>query len=101
LRALAALVTAAKAEGSIIVDGPPVDVIVSGSDTPLLTFLPSGWLDRVEPVLVAPDVLNPKVWKDGHLWYADPCSRKPSERRVCVPTLSKTGCRATNSPGRG
>jgi iron(III) transport system substrate-binding protein len=111
--ALAALVTAGKAEGSIVVDGPPVDairlaltesferrygipvsyvassgsarlraeraagkylvdVIVSGSDTPLLTFLPSGWLDRIEPVLVAPDVLNPKVWKDGHLWYADP-----------------------------
>jgi iron(III) transport system substrate-binding protein len=114
--ALAALVAAAKAEGSVVVDGPPsdaarealtggferkygipvsyissgggpsgarvraeraagkylLDVLVSGPDTPLLTFLPSGWLDRVEPALVAPDVLNAKNWKDGHLWWVDP-----------------------------
>ena len=114
--ALAALVIAAKAEGAVVVDGPPsdaarealttgfekkygipvsyissgggpsgarvraeraagkylLDVLVSGPDTPLLTFLPSGWLDRIEPVLVAPDVLNPKDWKDGHLWWVDP-----------------------------
>jgi iron(III) transport system substrate-binding protein len=113
--AFAALVAAAKAEGSVVVDGPPLDpvrnaltqdfehaygipvsyvsgggsqsaarvraeraagkylldVFVSGSDTPLLTFLPSGWLDRIEPALIAPDVIDPRKWLDGHLWYAD------------------------------
>ncbi len=114
--AMAALVAAAKAEGAVVVDGPPtdavrqalttefqktygipvsyiasgggasgarvraeraagkylVDVFISGSDTPIITFLPSGWLDRVEPILIAPDAVNPKDWKDGHVWYADP-----------------------------
>jgi iron(III) transport system substrate-binding protein len=113
--ALKALVAAAKAEGSVVVDGPPIDVVrdvitqgfqrdygipvsyissgssasgarvraeraagkylldvfVSGGDTPLLTFLPAGWLDRVEPALVAPDVIDKRKWKDGHLWYMD------------------------------
>jgi iron(III) transport system substrate-binding protein len=110
-----ALIAAAKTEGAITVDGPPIDsvregltkgfqaaygipvsyissgssasgarvraeraagkylldVLVSGIDTPTLTFLPSGWLDKVEPVLVAPDVLDKKRWKDGHLWFED------------------------------
>ncbi|MGA2395764.1 MAG: extracellular solute-binding protein [Candidatus Lustribacter sp.] len=114
--ALKALVEAAKAEGSVVVDGPPIDtcrqaivegfqsaygipvsyissgssasgarvraeraagkylldVFVSGGDTPPLTFLPAGWLDRVEPVLVEPDVVDKRKWKDGHLWYLDP-----------------------------
>jgi iron(III) transport system substrate-binding protein len=114
--ALAALVSAAKAEGAVTVGGPAIDVVrqamtsgfeakygitvtylsagggpssarvraeraagkylldvlVSGPDSPLLTFLPSGWLDRIEPALIDPDVLNPKKWRDGHLWYADP-----------------------------
>lgn len=113
--AFAALVTAAKAEGTVVVDGPPLDpvrnaltrdfaaaygitvnyvgsggsqsaarvraeraagkylldVFVSGGETPLLTFLPSGWLDRVEPALIQPDVLDKRKWIDGHLWYAD------------------------------
>lgn len=114
--AMAALIAAAKAEGSVVVDGPPtdavrlaltegfqkkygipvsyigsgggpsgarvraeraagkylLDVLVSGSDTPIVTFLPSGWLDKIEPDLIEPDVVNPKDWQDGHLWYADP-----------------------------
>jgi iron(III) transport system substrate-binding protein len=113
--ALAALIAAAKAEGSVIVDGPPLDtvrdmivpgfqraygipvtwisgggsataarvraeratgkylldVFISGPDTPTITFLPNGWLDKVEPALVAPDVIDKSKWKDGHLWYED------------------------------
>jgi iron(III) transport system substrate-binding protein len=113
--AYAALVAAAKAEGAVVVDGPPIDpvrtalsrgfedafgirvsyissgstqsgarvraeraagrylldVFISGSDTPTLTFLPNGWLDKVEPVLVAPDVVDRRRWKDGHVWYMD------------------------------
>ena len=48
-----------------------LDVLVGGSDTPTMTYLPDGWLDRVEPILIAPDVLDPSKWRDGHLWYED------------------------------
>jgi iron(III) transport system substrate-binding protein len=110
------LEAAARQEGSLVVDGPPVaelrqalsagfqqaygipisyissggsrssarvraeraagkyllDVFITGSDSALNSFLPSGWLDPIEPVLVAPEVLDRKKWRDGHLWYADP-----------------------------
>ena len=112
---MAALIAAAKAEGSVVIDGPPnadarqglitgfqreygipvsyvdsgsssssariraeraagkyvLDVFLSGADAACLTFLPSGWLDRIEPILVAPDVLDKSKWKDGHLWWED------------------------------
>jgi iron(III) transport system substrate-binding protein len=112
---MAALVSAAKAEGSVIVDGPPVDAVrealvggfqraygipvsyiasgtsasgarvraeraagkylldayIAGPDTPTVTFLPNGWLDKIEPILIAPDVVDKRKWKDGHLWYED------------------------------
>ena len=48
-----------------------LDVFLSGADAACLTFLPSGWLDRIEPALVAPDVLDKRRWRDGHLWYED------------------------------
>jgi iron(III) transport system substrate-binding protein len=114
--AMKALVAAAKAEGSVVIDGPPVDlvrelftqgmqkeygisvsyipsenstsgarvraertagkylldVLVAGGDTPTATYLPSGWLDKIEPILVAPDVIDPRKWKDGHLWWEEP-----------------------------
>ncbi|MGA2395767.1 MAG: extracellular solute-binding protein [Candidatus Lustribacter sp.] len=113
--AMKALIAAAQAEGSVTIDGPPVDtarkfltedfqrafgipvayisstnsasgarvraeraagkflldVLVAGGDTPTLTYLPAGWLDRVEPILIAPDVLDPRKWRDDHLWYED------------------------------
>jgi iron(III) transport system substrate-binding protein len=114
--AFAALVAAAKQDGEVVVNGPPLepvrealtrgfqsryginvqyvggggaastarvraersagkyllDVFVSGPDSPTLSFLPSGWLDKVEPVLVDPSVVDPRVWKDGHVLYLDP-----------------------------
>ena len=113
--ALKALVAAAKAEGSVVVDGPPVDlvrelftqgmqreygisvsyipsenstsaarvraersagkylldVLVAGGDTPTATYLPSGWLDKLEPFLIAPDVADKRKWKDGHIWWEE------------------------------
>ena len=113
--AMKALIAAAKAEGSVAVDGPPIDaarelltqgfqsaygipvsyvgttnstsgarvraeraagkylldVLVAGGDTPTMTYLPSGWLDKVEPILIAPDVVDKRRWKDGHLWFVD------------------------------
>jgi iron(III) transport system substrate-binding protein len=113
---MAALIGAAKAEGSLVIDAPPIDAVrealvtgfqnaygiqvtyvasgtsasgarvraeraagkylldayISGPDTPTMTFLPNGWLDKIEPILIAPDVIDRHKWKDGHLWYADP-----------------------------
>jgi iron(III) transport system substrate-binding protein len=130
--AMAALVSAAKAEGSVVVDGPPIDetrdvltagfqkaygipvtyissgsaasgarvraeraagkylldVFISGSDTPTLTFLPSGWLDRVEPILVEPDVIDKRKWQDGHLWYIDPQNTILRVLKNVVPEIS-------------
>jgi len=129
---LAALASAAKAEGTVIVDGPPIDavrdaivggfqraygipvsyissgtaasgarvraeraagkylldVFISGSDTPTLTFLPGGWLERVEPVLVAPDVIDKRKWKDGRLWYEDPGNTILRVQQNVVPELA-------------
>ena len=113
--AMKSLIAAAKAEGTVTVDGPPVDaarelltqgfqnaygisvsyigttnsasgarvraervagkflldVLVAGGDTPTMTYLPSGWLDKIEPVLIAPDVIDKRNWRDGHLWFED------------------------------
>lgn len=115
-KALDALAAAAKGEGGLVIDGPPVDAVrealvsgfqtaygipvtyissgtsasgarvraeraagkylldiyISGPDTPTITFLPNGWLDKIEPVLIAPDVVERRKWKDGHLWFEDP-----------------------------
>ncbi|HEV8022629.1 MAG TPA: extracellular solute-binding protein, partial [Candidatus Lustribacter sp.] len=130
--AMAALVAAAKAEGSVVVDGPPydavraafteqfqrtygipvsyissgssqsgarvraeraagkylLDVFISGPDTPIFTFLPGGWLDKVEPVLVDPDVIDKRKWKDGHLWYADPNNTILRVQQFVAPELA-------------
>jgi len=130
--AMTALINVAKAEGTVVVDGPPydavrnafiegfqraygipvsyissgssqsaarvraeraagkylLDVFISGPDTPIFTFLPSGWLDKVEPVLVAPDVIDKRKWKDGHLWYADPNNTILRVQQFVVPELA-------------
>jgi iron(III) transport system substrate-binding protein len=114
--AFAKLVEAAKREGNVVVDGPPIDtvrtaltaafkekygitvsyissgssksgarvraeragekylldVFISGADTPLLTFKASNWLERIEPILIDPDVADPSKWTDNHIWYEDP-----------------------------
>ena len=129
---MAALITAAKAEGGVVVDGPPIDavrevivtgfqkaygipvsyissgtaasgarvraeraagkylldVFLSGSDTPTLTFLPGGWLDKVEPILVAPDVVDKRRWKGGHHWYEDPGNTILRVQQNVVPELA-------------
>jgi iron(III) transport system substrate-binding protein len=129
---MAALVAAAKAEGSVVVDGPPLDsvremlvpgfqraygipvtyvsgggsataarvraerasgkylldVFISGPDTPTITFLPNGWLDRIEPVLVAPDVIDKRKWKDDHLWYEDDAHTILRVLQYVVPELA-------------
>jgi iron(III) transport system substrate-binding protein len=129
---MAPLVAAAKAEGGVTVDGPPIDevrdqivagfqkaygipvayissgtsktgarvraeraagkylldIFMSGSDTTTLTFLPAGWLDRIEPALIAPDVVDTRRWKDGHIWYADDAHTILRVQQNVVPELA-------------
>jgi iron(III) transport system substrate-binding protein len=114
--AFEALIKAAKQEGTVVVDGPPLDevreaitkgfaakygievsyissgssksgarvraeraagkylldVFISGSDTPILTFLPAGWLDPMAPILIDPEVTDTSKWHEGHIWFGDP-----------------------------
>jgi iron(III) transport system substrate-binding protein len=130
--AFATLVAAAKAEGTVVVNGPPIDtvreaitedfertfgipvtyiagnasqmgarvraeraagkyvldVFLSGPDVVLQTFLPNGWLDPVEPALIAPDVVDPHKWVDGHLWYADPKHTVLRVQRFTAPEVA-------------
>jgi len=129
---MAALISAAKAEGTVVVDGPPydavrtaftdefqkaygipvsyissgssqsgarvraeraagkylLDVFISGPDTPIFTFLPGGWLDKIEPALIAPDVVDKRNWRDGHLWYADPNNTILRVQQFVAPELA-------------
>ena len=130
--AMKSLIAAAKAEGTVSVDGPPIDtvrdmltqdfqkaygitvsyvgtsggassarvrseraagkylldVLVAGGDTPTNAYLPSGWLDKVEPILIAPDVVDKRNWKDGHLWYEDPGNTILRVLRFVTPELA-------------
>lgn len=64
--ATAARVRAERAAGKYL-----LDVTISGPDTLDITFLPNGWLERIGPILIDPDVTDRRKWKDGHLWFQD------------------------------
>ena len=49
-----------------------IDVSVGGPDTVYATFLPNKWLDPLKPVLMLPEVVDPKVWPTGAPWFRDP-----------------------------
>lgn len=49
-----------------------IDVSLSGADTVYGTFLPNGWLQPIKPVLMLPEVTDPKVWRTGEPWFRDP-----------------------------
>src|SRR5579871_342741 len=49
-----------------------IDVSLGGPDTVYGTFLPNKWLDPLKPVLMLPDVVDPKVWPTGAPWFRDP-----------------------------
>ncbi|HEV7662846.1 MAG TPA: extracellular solute-binding protein, partial [Chloroflexota bacterium] len=49
-----------------------IDVSLSGPDTAYATFIPNKWLDPVKPVLLLPDVVDPRVWPKGAPWFRDP-----------------------------
>ena len=61
------------------------DVVVTGTTTGLLTLLPAGMLDPMEPALVLPDVKDPKQWRGGAMEFVD------SAKRFLVMTPSQRG----------
>jgi iron(III) transport system substrate-binding protein len=60
------------------------DVAITGTTTGLLSLLPGGMLDPIEPALILPDVKDPKHWRGGALEFVDPGKRflvmTPSQR---------------------
>ena len=60
------------------------DVVVTGTTTGLLTLVPRGMLDPIEPVLILPDFKDPKHWRGGAPEFVDPGKRflvmTPSQR---------------------
>jgi iron(III) transport system substrate-binding protein len=64
---LAARIQAERAAGQYT-----IDVSLGGPDTVYGTFLPNKWLDPLKPVLILPDVVDPKVWPTGAPWFRDP-----------------------------
>jgi len=49
-----------------------LDVLVTGADSAVQTFLGSGWLDPIKPVLVDPNVTDLSKWRDHKITYVDP-----------------------------
>src|SRR5262249_41090393 len=44
------------------------DLLISGTFTPPFNLLNAGILDPVEPLLILPEVQDPKRWFGGHIW---------------------------------
>jgi iron(III) transport system substrate-binding protein len=49
-----------------------IDVSLGGADTFYRTFLDNQWLEPIKPILMLPDVVDPKAWTMGHPWFRDP-----------------------------
>ena len=48
-----------------------VDVFLTGTSTALRLLKPIGALDPVKPILILPEVTNPKYWRDQRFYFAD------------------------------
>ncbi|MBI4330969.1 MAG: extracellular solute-binding protein [Chloroflexi bacterium] len=48
-----------------------VDLFVGGATTPVTTHKPAGFLDPLKPLLILPEVTDPKVWYGGQLFFID------------------------------
>jgi iron(III) transport system substrate-binding protein len=44
------------------------DLHIGGSESAVNSLLPQGLLDPVEPVMLLPEVKDPKQWWGGHIW---------------------------------
>lgn len=48
-----------------------VDVYIGGNTTALAQLKPQGILDPLEPALILPEVIDPKLWYENKLWWLD------------------------------
>ncbi len=64
------------------------DIYMGGSTTISNTVKPAGILEQVEPVLILPEVLDPKVWPDGKIPFYDKERKGLAMARVATPQLS-------------
>lgn len=64
------------------------DIYIGGSTTTSNMIKPAGILEPVEPVLILPEVLDPKVWPDGKLPFYDRERKGLAMARVATPQLS-------------
>src|SRR5262249_51715354 len=44
------------------------DLHIGGSESAINSLLPEGLLDPVEPIMLLPEVKDPKQWWGGHIW---------------------------------
>ncbi len=47
------------------------DLYIGGATTATAAFKPAGFLEPIKPLLVLPEVLDPKVWYGGGIYYTD------------------------------
>lgn len=47
------------------------DIVISGGTTGLVTMKPAGLLAQLDPLLVLPEVRDPKAWRQGSLPFVD------------------------------
>ncbi len=48
-----------------------VDLFITGGITPFVSLQPAGLLEPLKPLLILPEVTNPKAWWGGGLWFSD------------------------------
>ncbi len=48
-----------------------VDAVIAGGPAVLVTMKPQGYIDGLDPVLVLPEVVDPKVWVQGVMPFND------------------------------
>lgn len=64
------------------------DIYMGGSTTISNTVKPGGILEPVEPALILPEVLDPKVWPGGKIPFYDRERKGLAMARVATPQLS-------------
>src|SRR5205823_5181542 len=51
------------------------DVSLGGLTNAINDYRPGGWADPIKPVLLLPEVTDPKKWINGKVWFSDPEER--------------------------
>jgi iron(III) transport system substrate-binding protein len=49
-----------------------IDVSMAGPDSVFDQFLGNKWVDPIKPILMLPDVVDPKLWTTDGPWFRDP-----------------------------